>query len=459
MDGARRFRKSLLFLCKALVFGVLISLLALLYLYPADDAPYKAATFWLGGNILVIFLYAVLLVVFSSVYNATRFGVLRLGEIIYSFGISIFMANLIIWMVFCLIARTLLSPLWLIILTAVQVLVTALFSWWINKLYFRLYPPRKLAVIYSDRKQAMNIIGKMTSRWERYQVCVALHEGEDHDIIMEAVKEYGAVLLCRVNAGLEDELFDYCNRNGKRVYLLPAIKDISIRASATTQLYDTPLFYCKNAGPTTEQLLVKRVMDVAICAIALIPLSVIMLLVAAAIWLYDRGPILYKQQRLTRFGKVFTLYKFRSMRVDAEKYGAQLSSKNDPRVTPVGRVIRMLRMDELPQLLNILRGDMSLVGPRPERPEIAAEYEKNLPDFSLRLQMKAGLTGYAQVYGNYSSNIQDKLLLDMMYIENYSLLMDLRLLFMTLKILFMPESTEGIAEGAKLPSDMEKPKS
>ena len=146
-------------------------------------------------------------------------------------------------------------------------------------------------------------------------------------------------------------------------------------------------------------------------------------------------------------GRVFTLYKFRSMVVDAEKDGiARLASKNDVRITPIGKIIRAIRFDELPQLFNIFKGDMSLVGPRPERPEIAEEYASTLPNFSYRLKTKAGLTGYAQVMGKYNTTPQDKLLLDLMYIENYSFLLDIRILLMTVKIFLMPDSTEGVDE-------------
>lgn len=182
---------------------------------------------------------------------------------------------------------------------------------------------------------------------------------------------------------------------------------------------------------------------------AIIILSPIMIVTAIIIKATDNGPVLYKQCRLTKDGKKFMVLKFRSMRVDAEKDGvARLSSGDkDDRITPIGKVIRKVRIDELPQLFNILFGDMSIVGPRPERPEIAEQYVKELPEFELRLQAKAGLTGYAQVYGKYNTTPYDKLQMDLMYIASPSVLADLKIMFATIKILFMPESTEGIAEG------------
>ena len=174
-----------------------------------------------------------------------------------------------------------------------------------------------------------------------------------------------------------------------------------------------------------------------------------MMITAVAIKMNDGGPVFYRQKRLTKNGKEFFILKFRSMGLDAEKDGiARLSTGiQDNRITSIGRIIRKVRIDELPQLFNILQGHMSIVGPRPERPEIASQYEKELPEFSLRLQAKAGLTGYAQVYGKYNTSPYDKLQMDLMYIANPSLLEDLRIIFITIKILFIPESTEGIEEG------------
>ena len=151
--------------------------------------------------------------------------------------------------------------------------------------------------------------------------------------------------------------------------------------------------------------------------------------------------------------------KLRSMIVDAEKGGARLAGEHDERITPVGRIIRAIRFDELPQLFNILRGDMSIVGPRPERPEIAEQYRKELPAFDLRLQVKAGLTGYAQIYGRYNTEPQDKLKMDLMYINHASLAEDIKLIFATVRILFMRESTSGVADGQTTASAVEKEKS
>lgn len=194
-----------------------------------------------------------------------------------------------------------------------------------------------------------------------------------------------------------------------------------------------------------DQRFVKRAMDIVLAVILLLVLWPFMLLTALAIYLYDRGPVLYKQTRCSLYGKEFSIYKFRSMITDAERDGvARLAGKSDDRITPVGKWIRKTRLDELPQLLNVLRGDMSFVGPRPERPELVREYEKDLPEFDYRMHVKAGLTGYAQIYGKYNTVPYDKLKLDLYYVEHYSLWQDIQLLILTTKIVFSPDSTEGV---------------
>ena len=191
------------------------------------------------------------------------------------------------------------------------------------------------------------------------------------------------------------------------------------------------------------QSIIKRIADIVSALIMLIVLSPLMLVILFAVFLCDGKPPVFKQKRLTKDGRVFTLYKFRSMRPGTEE-SYTLTLYEDPRVTPVGRIIRRFRLDELPQLINVIKGDMSMVGPRPERPEIAREIEKNLPDFSKRLQVKAGLTGYAQVVGNYTTPSEQKLAYDMYYIEHFSLGLDLTIMLMTAKVIFMSEKSEGL---------------
>lgn len=232
-----------------------------------------------------------------------------------------------------------------------------------------------------------------------------------------------------------------------RTYTVPKISDIINRSSDDLNLFDTPLLLSRNEDLKIEQVFCKRLMDIIFSVAGLIVSSPFFLIIAVLIKATDGGPVFYKQTRLTKDRKEFMIYKFRTMIQDAEKDGhARLASEKDDRILPVGRFLRATRLDELPQLINILKGEMSVVGPRPERPELAAEIEEELPEFAYRLKVKAGLTGYAQIYGKYNTTSYDKLKLDLTYIRNYSFFLDLKLMIMTPKIMLMKESTEGVIE-------------
>ena len=254
------------------------------------------------------------------------------------------------------------------------------------------------------------------------------------------------MLICDLDKNMQKEIMSYCYTNEKRTYLLPDITDIIINNSYEIQISDTPVLMSRNRGLTPEQRFIKRAMDIVISLIGIILSSPFMLICMIAIKLDDGGPIFYKQNRITENGRIFNILKFRSMRTDAEKDGAKKAVNDDDRITRVGKIIRACRVDELPQLFNILKGDMSMVGPRPERIENVYEYTTAYPEFALRHRVKAGLTGYAQLYGKYNTSPEDKLNMDLIYIETYSLLQDLKLLILTVKVLFMKESTEGFEE-------------
>ena len=254
-----------------------------------------------------------------------------------------------------------------------------------------------------------------------------------------------AIILNDIPAQKRNDILKFCYRYRVRTYVAPKLTDVMLRGAKNISLFDTPLLLVKGTGLTPAQRVSKRALDLVLSSLILIPAAPIMGLVALAIKIEDGGPVFYKQPRLTRNGREFDILKFRSMVVDAEKTaGAVLAEGNDPRITRVGKFIRPFRLDELPQLINILKGDMSFVGPRPERKVIADEYCKDIPEFSFRLKVRGGLTGYAQIYGKYNTSAYDKLRLDLMYIENYSFLLDIKLIVLTLRILFTKESTEGI---------------
>ena len=284
----------------------------------------------------------------------------------------------------------------------------------------------------------------MSARDDRFIICEAVNIDEGFDYIKERVMAYDGAIICDIPGSLRNDILKFCYDNGKRTYVTPKVSDIIIRSGENLHVFDTPLLLCRNTGLTFEQKVIKRIVDILLSLIALVITSPFMLITAILIKAYDKGPVFYKQARVTKDGKVFDIIKFRSMIPNAEADGkSRPAVSDDDRITPVGKVIRAIRFDEMPQIFNILKGDMSIVGPRPERTEHVEKYTKEFPEFAYRLKVKAGLTGYAQVYGKYNTTSYDKLKLDLFYIENYSLRTDIRLIFMTIKVLFMKESTEG----------------
>ncbi|MDR2654784.1 MAG: sugar transferase [Oscillospiraceae bacterium] len=431
--------------------------LSFVYIWRTDYVEY--VNYWRSiANYAVIFLYVVLLAIFTVIYNSNKIGILRLAEIIYSFFLTLLLTDFVTYIQFWLIAREVLSPLPMLELLFIQMATASAGAFLINKLYFYLYPARRVLMICADNDSSAELIRKIKLKRDRYKISELINENQGFDKIKESIDKYESVMISSVSHKLRRKIFSYCSFSGKRLYITPDIQDVMIKSSHKTQIFDTPMFYCKNTSLSAENAIMKRLIDIIFSLIGLVFFAPFMLIAAICIKIEDKGPVFFRQERLTQNGKKFKVYKLRSMYVNAEKHsGAVLASKRDPRITKVGHIIRMLRLDEVPQIFNILKGEMSIVGPRPERPEISALYERTIPEFCLRLNVKAGLTGYAQIYGRYSTSPKDKLLLDLMYIENYSVLLDLQLMFMTIKILFMPESSEGIDEDENAQDEEKEP--
>ena len=222
----------------------------------------------------------------------------------------------------------------------------------------------------------------------------------------------------------------------RECYLVPEIADIYLQNSRVIRLHDKVLFSSGRGFLTREQEKVKRAEDILFALLLLIPALPLMALISLCIKAEDGGPVFYRQERVTQYGRSFPMLKFRSMVQEAEKEGPRLAAKHDARITRIGKILRNLHLDELPQLFNVLAGQMSMVGPRPERREFIEDYSRIIPEFRERLRVKGGLTGYAQIYGKYSTGPEDKLKYDLIYIYNYSLQLDIRLLFLTVRIFF-----------------------
>ena len=399
--------------------------------------------FWRRGNILLVLIYGVIFLLFSKIYGALRVGYLKKIDVITSLILTILCTNVITYFQISLIARGLLDAGPMLMMMGAEIVIAVAWSFASAWVYSKLYRPRKMLVVYGDRSPD-DFLHKMMKRRDKFTIREKIHVREGREVIYKKMRQYDAVVIWDLPAEIRNDFVKFCFSHSIRCYQTPKISDILIRGAERIHMFDTPLLLSRNTGLTIEQMFFKRLTDIVISLLAIIVTSPVMLVIAICVKCYDRGPVFYKQERLTIGGKPFMIYKFRSMCVDSEKKGAMLAKKNDSRVTPVGRVIRNLHVDELPQLFNILKGDMSVVGPRPERKTILRNYEKSIPEFHYRLKVKAGLTGYAHVYGKYNTTPYDKLKLDLFYIQNYSYWLDIQLMFMTFRILFQKETSEGV---------------
>ena len=399
-----------------------------------------------NGKYVLAGVYALLVIMIFLNFDGFKFGYLKPVESFASQLIALVIVNFITYLQLSLIANVMISPLPIVMLMVVDAVIALICSFLYSYLYHMLYPPKNMVMIFGN-DNAIELKFKMDTRSDKYRITKLISADEGYDAICRQIGSYDAVIINDVAAGIRNDLLKYCYHNGIRTYVAPKMTDIILKGATDISLFDTPLLLVRGRGLTFAQRSAKRFMDIVLSTVALILFSPILLLVSLAIKIEDGGPVLFKQDRVTIGGKVFQILKFRSMIPNAEKGGrSQPAVDHDPRITKVGRFIRATRIDELPQILNILKGDMSIVGPRPERVEHVRKYSKLIPEFDFRLSVKGGLTGYAQVYGKYNTTPYDKLRLDLMYIENYSLMLDIKLILMTIRIMLKKESTEGFKE-------------
>lgn len=393
----------------------------------------------------MIFLYGVLLILIMNTYGGYKVGYLKKGNLLYSQILSVVFTNTFTYLQISVLDKHFLSPVQLIKMTLIDFLVIIIWTLIYHRIYMKIFPPRKMLLISGGRSD-YHLVEKINSREDKYEICKILNIQQEMTFIEKEILNYDGVIIGDIESHKRNLLLKYCFANSIRTYNVPKISDIILKSSVELNLFDSPLFLSRNEGLTIEQELIKRLVDV-IGAFAGIILTIpLFFVIGLSIKLTDRGPVFFKQTRLTKNGEIFEIFKFRTMIQEAEKDGvARLAQEGDSRILPIGHMLRSTRLDELPQLFNILKGQMSFVGPRPERPELAAEIEKEIPEFSYRTKVKAGLTGYAQIYGKYNTTSYDKLKLDLTYIRNYSFLLDLKLIFMTPKIMFMKEATEGVS--------------
>ena len=448
MKSGKRKDQTIVYIIKLLLLFITTGIYgAIWYTFYADKLYYP---FYFWGNFVVIFIFMIMYANFSVLYGVFELKVSRTSDLVYSNIIALLVTSFLMYGVTILLERRLPNVLPMLLFMAISFAICVPWAILANRTSNKVLGIQDLLLIYDNEDARRNGEYILKSIPWRYRMLDQIRVSDDvNDTIkaIEGYKPYG-VMLCGIHSSPRNSILKYCIEKDIPVYIRPNIGDIIVNSADEIQLANLPVMLCERVEERTTYLIGKRILDIILSLLGILVFSPFIIITAIAIKLYDRGPIFYKQVRLTKDRKEFYVYKFRSMKVDAEKDGvARLASKGDDRITPIGKIIRAVRIDEIPQIFCILKGDMTIVGPRPERPEIARSYEKEMPEFALRLQVKAGLTGYAQVYGKYNTEPYDKLQMDLMYIAHQGFVTDLRIILATIKILFIPESTEGVDAG------------
>jgi len=441
MGAMKRETGSLiLFLSKAVLLTTV-----LVVFFVGQRFLYVEIDYYFWGYNVILMLYAGVVYLMSRIYTGFNFGNVTLQEIILSWILCLISANIFQYFVLSLLADGLLPVLGILMITVVQIALVIPLAALINKIYYRLNPAHKAAIIYGNPEKLDEYCSIVTMQRNKFRVDHVVSENAETNRLLDIIDRSESVFFLNMEEKKQDWLFEYCYLHNKHTYILPTFSSILVNTATTLWLSNTPVFSLKSPEPDISTQILKRFIDILISLIGIIVSGVFMIGIWLVVRLYDNHPAIYKQARVTKGGKVFTIYKFRSMRPNAEDDGVpRLAAMDDDRITPFGRFIRRTRLDELPQLFNVLSGSMSIVGPRPERPEIARQYEEIYPNFGFRTKVKAGITGFAQIYGRYNTSPEEKLFLDIMYIETFSIMEDIKLILQTLKVVFQGSSTEGI---------------
>jgi len=405
------------------------------------------------GYVFSVLIWLILYLKFGKVYSSFKIASNSIGEIAFSQFLAFSFSNLVLYIAGCLVARKYIN-IWPGALTDVlQIFVGLVWATYSKQYFLKHVDPQKCLLLYDsnisdvEHEHGKKFAEKLESKYGHLFDITERYPVEDFNACMQIIDQYPIVFIYNISPDKRNKVIGYCIHQNKRMYVTPTLEDVFACGYQVKHFIDTPIMASNRSASTIQTYFSKRIWDIIFATFLLILFSPIMLVTAVAIKVEDHGTILFKQKRVGGGGKVFNILKFRSMCMDAEKDGKPRPAvEGDPRITKVGRFIRKTRIDELPQLFNIFKGDLSLVGPRPERVEHVELYTKEIPEFSYRLRVPAGLTGYAQIYGKYNTSAKDKLLLDLLYIEQQSFIMDAKMVFLTIKTVFTPESTEGFDE-------------
>lgn len=446
-------QRTIVFVMKLILY---ISLIGVFFLLFSIDNWQLLRLSRTAGVTLVTFVVVGLAM--TAAYGGYDVGKRKSKPIIYSMGLAVAITDLVTYLQLTIMNTNVtrnydfeFENLGILCLTIIiQLLIIAGMTYLGNYIYFRINHPERCCIVAQSReacqgKEFKSIIAGINKFKKQYYIQDVIDYKSEK--LNQIILRNDTVFLIDIPVKERTEIIEFCYRYSRNIYFNPEISDIVEITAEHVVLDDVSLVASAVHDLSLEQRFLKRIMDIVVSAVGILITSPIWIICAVAIKSYDGGPVFFKQKRATKNGKVFQVYKFRTMKEHSVNYSVK---SDDDRITPVGKILRKIRMDELPQLLNILKGEMSLVGPRPEMLENVYTYSKELPEFRYRLKVKAGLTGYAQIAGKYNTSPRDKLVLDLMYIEQYSIWKDIKLIFQTLIIFFKSDSTEAFGE-VKLP--------
>lgn len=446
----KKFESTILFIMKLLLFCACAGVFFLIF-----GSKFYFMLIPTRTSFITLGVFTLVYMMMNIIYGGFDIGKRKSKPIIYSFVLSVFFTDIAAHFFMCIMNITVVHngkfvydyPLLLLLTYIIQIFIIVVFTYGGNYLYFSANKPHDSIIITRKGEQTNSIISKIGRYKKQYNITETVFINDPD--ILKKIDKADSIFFYNLSVPERNAFVEYCYHCKKDIYYSVELSDIVSLGSHRVYFDDKSMVYAPVKGLTFEQRVIKRIMDLVIAGFGLIITSPIFLITALCIKLEDGGPVFYKQERATYAGKIFNVIKFRSMKVEDGSIHKSVT-KNDDRITRTGRIIRKFRIDELPQLINVIKSDMSIVGPRPEMVENVEKYTKELPEFAYRQRAKAGLTGMAQIYGKYNTSPKDKLIFDLTYINEYSVWLDIKLIFRTLLVLLTPDkSTEAFEDNKK----------
>ncbi|MDY4670708.1 MAG: sugar transferase [Oliverpabstia sp.] len=437
----QKLDKSVIMILRTILYVLLMAVFFVVM--SVENKPLLIVSRTMGITLLTFTFVGML---FLKIYGGYDIGRKKSKPIIYSLLLAVIFTDCVTYIEVMIMntitpdinAFRITSLEWLVVTMVVQIIVIIVFTYGGNAFYFYLHDPESCCIIASSKEGIRRVVRGIKKYKKQYKIEYIVHYHKKD--LKKYIDQVQAVFICEVPSAEREEIINYCYETRKNIYFTPEIADVVESNAENYLLDDISVFNYNVKSLSLEQRFVKRLMDLTLAFVMALVSSPIWIVSAISIKMYDHGSILFKQKRATLNGRIFDVYKFRTMKENVENRSV---TKDDDRITPPGKILRKIRMDELPQLLNIIKGDMSFVGPRPEMLENVSAYTDELPEFKYRLRVKAGLTGYAQIAGKYNTSPKDKLMMDLLYIEKYSVWKDIQLLFQTAIVFLKADSTEA----------------